>query len=79
MKKRRKRLHLVLMNDDHNTFEWVIHTLMTFCNHNYYQAEQCAMLVDQVGEIKITSGFVPEILDTYMDLSKCGLSIDLRS
>jgi ATP-dependent Clp protease adaptor protein ClpS. len=34
--------HLIVWNDEVNTFEWVIETLMEVCNHSYEQAEQCA-------------------------------------
>ena len=33
---------LVLWNDDVNTFDFVIHTLMELCSHSFEQADQCA-------------------------------------
>ncbi|MER3465113.1 MAG: Clp protease ClpS, partial [Chitinophagaceae bacterium] len=32
--------HLIVWNDEVNTFEWVIETLMEVCGHLYEQAEQ---------------------------------------
>lgn len=37
-------MNLIVWNDEVNTFEWVIETLMDVCNHTQEQAEQCAML-----------------------------------
>ncbi|MEA3427326.1 MAG: ATP-dependent Clp protease adaptor ClpS, partial [Bacteroidota bacterium] len=35
---------LVVWNDEVNTFEWVIETLIRVCGHTEEQAEQCALL-----------------------------------
>ena len=37
--------HIVLFNDNHNTFDHVIDCLMEVCGHDALQAEQCAMIV----------------------------------
>ena len=37
--------HLVVWNDEVNTFEWVIETLMEVCGHAQEQAEQCAYII----------------------------------
>ena len=36
---------IVLHNDDVNTFDHVINTLIRVCKHDELQAEQCALLV----------------------------------
>lgn len=43
-------LKLVLWNDDVNTFDWVIESLVAICRHNPLQAEQCAFLVHHKGK-----------------------------
>ena len=48
--------HLVVWNDDVNTFEWVIETLMHVCNHSYEQAEQCAYLIHFKGKYAVKNG-----------------------
>ena len=45
--------HLVVWNDDVNTFEWVIETLMQICGHNREQAEQCAMIIHFHGKYTV--------------------------
>ena len=48
-----KRYHLVLYNDDFNTFDWVIKTLVDVCKHTYVQAEQCAWIVHYKGKCSV--------------------------
>ncbi|HYC29028.1 MAG TPA: ATP-dependent Clp protease adaptor ClpS, partial [Chitinophagaceae bacterium] len=36
---------LIVWNDEVNTFEWVIETLIEVCGHTNEQAEQCAMII----------------------------------
>ncbi len=39
------KYRVVLNNDDANTFDHVIDSLIDVCGHNYYQALQCATIV----------------------------------
>lgn len=52
---------LVVFNDDVNTFEHVINTLMKVCKHNAEQAEQCAMLIHYKGKCVVKHGSFPEL------------------
>lgn len=47
---------LIVWNDEVNTFEWVIQTLIDVCNHNEDQAEQCAMLIHTKGKYAVKQG-----------------------
>jgi len=75
--KRRKRIYIRLKDDNVNSFEYVIKCLMTVCGHNYYQAQQCALLTHNNKCCNISSGFSPEILTIYMQLIKSGLTVDM--
>jgi ATP-dependent Clp protease adaptor protein ClpS len=48
--------HLVVWNDDVNTFDWVIHTLIDVCGHTEEQAEQCALLIHTQGKYAVKKG-----------------------
>jgi ATP-dependent Clp protease adaptor protein ClpS len=48
--------HLVVWNDEVNTFEWVIETLMEICEHSYEQAEQCAWIIHTKGKYAVKNG-----------------------
>ena len=41
---------LVVYNDDHNTFDWVIKCFMEVCDHSMEQAEQCSLLIHYKGK-----------------------------
>lgn len=47
---------LVVWNDELNTFEWVIESLMDVCHHTEEQAEQCAMLIHFQGKYAVKNG-----------------------
>ena len=47
---------LIVWNDEVNSFEWVIETLMEVCNHAQEQAEQCAMLIHTKGKYAVKHG-----------------------
>lgn len=47
---------LIVWNDDVNTFEWVIETLMEICGHTYEQAEQCAYIIHYKGKYAVKEG-----------------------
>jgi ATP-dependent Clp protease adaptor protein ClpS len=48
--------NLVVWNDEVNTFDWVIDTLMDICGHEREQAEQCAMLIHTKGKYAVKQG-----------------------
>jgi len=52
---------LIVWNDEVNTFEWVIETLMEVCHHSAEQAEQCAMLIHTQGKYAVKKGSYDEL------------------
>ena len=48
--------HLIVWNDEVNTFDWVIITLIKVCGHHEEQAEQCAMLIHTKGKYAVKVG-----------------------
>lgn len=47
---------LVLWNDNVNTFDWVIETLVEVCSHTPEQAEQCALFIHTKGKYGVKNG-----------------------
>jgi ATP-dependent Clp protease adaptor protein ClpS len=47
---------LIVWNDEVNTFEWVIETLVEVCGHTEEQAEQCAMIIHTHGKYAVKHG-----------------------
>ena len=48
--------HLVIYNDEVNTFDYVIDSLIKVCNHNRLQAEQCTLLIHYKGKCAVKNG-----------------------
>jgi ATP-dependent Clp protease adaptor protein ClpS len=49
-------MDLVVFNDDVNTFDHVIATLIRVCKHTPEQAEQCTMLIHYKGKCAVKTG-----------------------
>lgn len=47
---------LIVWNDEVNTFEWVIETLIAVCGHSQEQAEQCTLLIHFKGKCSVKNG-----------------------
>ena len=48
--------NLIVWNDEVNTFEWVIETLIEVCSHSYEQAEQCSYIIHFHGKYAVKKG-----------------------
>ena len=68
---------IVLYNDDVNTFDHVIDTLIAVCNHTAIQAEQCAILVHYKGKCTVKTGSFEELKSQCSLLLDAGLSAEL--
>lgn len=47
---------LIVWNDEINTFEWVITTLIEVCDHSEEQAEQCSLIIHFKGKCSVKQG-----------------------
>ena len=52
---------LVVWNDEVNSFDWVIQTLVEICHHSTEQAEQCAMIIHTQGKYAVKQGSYEEL------------------
>lgn len=72
-------MQLYLLDDNENSFDYVIQSLITLLPMcNTLRAEQIAILVDGNGECSIYSGFAPEIYMLYATFQKLGLQVQIR-
>lgn len=65
--------HLVVWNDEINTFEWVIQTLMEVCQHSEEQAEQCAWLIHTKGKYAVKNGSYDELKPMCDSITERGI------
>ena len=68
---------LILHNDEKNTFDYVIESLVEECNHNKNQAEQCALLAHYKGKCDILKGVLTELIPIKTNLIHRGLTITI--
>lgn len=68
---------IILYNDDVNTFDWVIESLIDVCQHNSMQAEQCALIVHYKGKCDVKSGEYDELKPKCSALLERGLSAEI--
>lgn len=72
------RLHeIILYNDDVNTFDHVIRTLIEVCEHTPEQAEQCSLIVHYKGKCSVKSGTYDELEPKCIRLHAAGLSAEI--
>ncbi len=70
--------HLVLYNDDVNTFEFVIESLIKVCGHDALQAEQCTFLVHYAGKCSVKTGSRKKLIPYATALLDRGLSAEIN-
>jgi ATP-dependent Clp protease adaptor protein ClpS len=68
---------ILLHNDDVNTFDHVIDTLIRVCQHTSEQAEQCAILVHYKGKCTVKTGSLNKLKPQYSSLLDAGLSAEI--
>lgn len=68
---------IILYNDDINTFDHVIESLIHVCEHNELQAEQCAMIVHYNGRCDVKSGSYEDLKPRCSALLERGLSAEI--
>lgn len=69
---------IILFNDDVNTFDHVIETLIRVCDHEALQAEQCAILVHYKGKCSVKTGVYEELIPQCSALLDAGLSAEIQ-
>ncbi|RKE90793.1 ATP-dependent Clp protease adaptor ClpS [Ichthyenterobacterium magnum] len=72
-----KNNEIVLFNDDVNTFDHVIDTLMYACDHTPEQAEQCSIIVHYKGKCTVKTGSYDELEPRCSMLLQAGLSAEI--
>ncbi|MBD3863390.1 ATP-dependent Clp protease adaptor ClpS [Olleya marilimosa] len=68
---------IVVYNDDVNTFDHVIDTLIYACDHTPEQAEQCTILVHYKGQCTVKTGAYKELEPRCTMLLEAGLSAEI--
>jgi len=72
-----KQNEIVLFNDEVNTFDHVIETLISVCEHTPEQAEQCSLIVHYKGKCTVKTGEYKDLEPRCTSLLNAGLSAEI--
>ncbi|WP_420574492.1 ATP-dependent Clp protease adaptor ClpS [Kordia sp.] len=72
-----KNNEIILYNDDVNTFDHVIETLIYACDHTAEQAEQCSIIVHYKGKCTVKTGAYEDLKPRCSKLLEAGLSAEI--
>jgi ATP-dependent Clp protease adaptor protein ClpS len=72
-------LQLIVWNDEVNTFEWVIETLVAVCQHSHEQAEQCAYIIHFRGKYAVKQGDYEELKPMCDAITERGIGATLET
>jgi ATP-dependent Clp protease adaptor protein ClpS len=70
---------LVVYNDEVNSFEYVIITLIEVCEHTAEQAEQCTLMIHFRGKCGVKSGAYEDLLSMRNEICRRGISAEIES
>ena len=70
--------YLILHNDDHNTFDWVLDTLIAVCDHDPITAEQLTLIVHYKGKCTVKSGDIDELEPMSREMTDRGLTVSIN-
>jgi ATP-dependent Clp protease adaptor protein ClpS len=69
---------LIVYNDDVNTFDWVIDTLVEVCKHTNEQAEQCTLIIHYKGKCSVKEGEFEELIGMRNEICRRGISAEIH-
>ncbi len=73
-----KLFDLVVHNDDFNTFDFVIRTLIVVCGHEPEQAEQCTLIIHYTGKCAVRSGDYSTLEPMYREILNRGITATIE-
>nr|WKN38382.1 ATP-dependent Clp protease adaptor ClpS [Tunicatimonas sp. TK19036] len=69
---------LVVLNDDYNTFDHVINTLIKVCKHTNEQAEQCTLIIHYKGKCAVKKGTFEELKPMCDAIHDAGIGAEIQ-
>lgn len=69
---------LIVYNDDFNTFDHVIDSLIKICKHEVEQATQCTYIIHFKGKCQVKRGSYEEVVTMCLALIDKGISAKIE-
>lgn len=73
-----KLYSLIVFNDEVNTFDYVIQTLVEVCEHSPIQAEQCTLIIHYKGKCGVKNGDYEELVAMRNEICRRGISAEIE-
>ena len=70
--------HLVVFNDNFNTFDHVIQTLVKICRHDINQAEQCTWIIHFKGKCSVKTGSFAKLKPMHSGICDAGINAEIQ-
>jgi len=72
-----RKYQIIVYNDDINTFDWVIESLIDVCDHTPEQAEQCTILIHYKGKCDVLTGSYDDLKPRCSELLNRNISAEI--
>jgi len=69
---------LIVWNDEVNSFDWVIETLVDVCGHSTEQAEQCALIIHTQGKYAVKYGNYDDLKPQCDEITDRGIGATIE-
>ena len=72
-----KDSELIVFNDEVNTFNHVINTLIRVCKHSNEQAQQCTLIIHFKGKCTVKTGPIEKLKSTCQGILDAGIQAEI--
>ncbi|MDA0277631.1 MAG: ATP-dependent Clp protease adaptor ClpS [Bacteroidetes bacterium] len=68
---------LIVFNDEVNTFDHVINTLIRVCKHSNEQAQQCTLIIHFKGKCTVKTGPIEKLKSACQGILDAGIQAEI--
>ena len=72
-----KESELIVYNDEVNTFDHVINTLIRVCKHSNEQAQQCTLIIHFKGKCTVKTGPIEKLKSACQGILDAGIQAEI--
>jgi ATP-dependent Clp protease adaptor protein ClpS len=72
-----KESELIVFNDEVNTFDHVINTLIRVCKHSNEQAQQCTLIIHFKGKCTVKTGPIEKLKSACQGILDAGIQAEI--
>jgi|TARA_B100000315_G_C14381634_1_gene497743 ATP-dependent Clp protease adaptor protein ClpS len=69
--------NLILFNDDFNSFDFIIQSLVEVCKHDLMQAENCAFIAHYNGKCQVKKGTINILRPIYVEMVNRQITVEI--